>query len=163
MKFFIDQHGCAKNQTDGELIVGYLIKKGYEFTLNADEADFILTDMIDDPAFIKLDISDHEAVMDAARKYKPDVIINCAAYTNVDGCETNEETAFKANAIGPKNLAVAAETVDAKLIHISTDYVFNGCGTRPYVEEDAPDPVSAYGRTKMAGERYVQDFSHKYF
>ena len=98
-----------------------------------------------------------------AKSERPDVIINCAAFTNVDGCETNEDAAYKANAIGPRNLAIAASEVGAKLIHISTDYVFEGNGSRPYLEFDTPNPVSAYGRTKLAGENFVKEFADKYF
>ena len=101
--------------------------------------------------------------MNFARAEKPDAIINCAAFTNVDGCETNEDAAFKANAIGPRNLAIASRETGAKLIHVSTDYVFEGNGTRPYVESDTPNPVSAYGRTKLAGEQFVRDFADRYF
>lgn len=93
----------------------------------------------------------------------PDVIINCAAYTDVDGCERNTHLAGKINALGPRNLAIAAQKVGAKIIHISTDYVFNGCGSRPYVESDAPGPVSAYGRSKLMGEKYVSEFCNKHF
>ncbi|MCR4674301.1 MAG: dTDP-4-dehydrorhamnose reductase [Lachnospiraceae bacterium] len=128
-----------------------------------DTVSFIKTDMIEGEGITVLDISDIEAVMAMAKKEQPDVIINCAAFTNVDGCETNEDAAYKANAIGPRNLAIAASEVGAKLIHISTDYVFEGNGTRPYLEFDAPNPVSAYGRTKLAGENFVKEFADKYF
>ena len=94
---------------------------------------------------------------------KPDVIINCAAFTNVDGCEKEEDKAFVANAIGPRNLAIASNKYGAKLIHVSTDYVFNGNATKPLIETDTPDPVSAYGRTKLAGENFVRDFSDRFF
>ena len=74
----------------------------------------------------ELDISNYKAVDDFIRRYKPDVIINCAAYTNVDGCETNHDAAYKANALGPRNLAQAAEKMGSRLVHVSTDYVFSG-------------------------------------
>jgi len=111
----------------------------------------------------ELDIAD----LNSARKYilniKPNVIINCAAYTNVDGCETNEDMAFKANAIGPRNLAIISEEIGAKLIHISTDYVFEGNGSKPYREYDIPKPNSVYGNTKYLGEEYVKQFCSRYF
>jgi dTDP-4-dehydrorhamnose reductase len=111
----------------------------------------------------ELDIAD----LNSARKYilniKPNVIINCAAYTNVDGCETNEDMAFKANAIGPRNLAIISEEIRAKLIHISTDYVFQGNGSKPYREYDIPKPNSVYGNTKYLGEEYVKQFCSRYF
>ena len=125
--------------------------------------EFIKTDMIDMEGVIKLDISDLEAVRKVCADNHPDVIINCAAFTNVDGCEEKEDVAYQANAIGPKNLAIVAKENDIKLIHISTDYVFAGDGSKPYVETDEPNPVSAYGRTKLAGEKFVQENADKYF
>ena len=138
--------------------LGRAIQKEY-----GSEADFIRTDMIEGEGITILDISDVDAVMSICKKEKPDVIINCAAYTNVDGCEVNEDLAYKANAIGPRNLAIAATEVGAKLIHVSTDYVFAGDATSPYTEFDTPNPVSAYGRTKLAGENFVKEFGTKYF
>ncbi len=110
-----------------------------------------------------LDITDAEAVLKYMQDIKPYAVVNCAAYTNVDGCEKNEETAMKINALGPRNLACAASETGAKFVHISTDYVFPGDGKRPYRETDEPAPVSAYGRTKLAGERFTRDFSDKWF
>jgi dTDP-4-dehydrorhamnose reductase len=111
----------------------------------------------------QLDITDINAVKEYVIDLKPQVIINCAAYTNVDACEANEDIAFKVNAIGPRNLAIAAEETGAKLIHISTDYVFSGIGTVPYGEYDITNPQSIYGKTKLMGEDYVKQFSSKYF
>lgn len=110
-----------------------------------------------------LDISDITAVKSLVAAEKPDVIINCAAYTNVDGCESDYETAFKVNAMGVRNLAVAAKSVNAKLVHVSTDYVFAGNGKRPYVEWDKVDPQSAYGASKALGEKYALAFCDKTF
>ena len=113
----------------------------------------------------ELDISNYKAVDDFIRRYKPDVIINCAAYTNVDGCEANHDAAYKANALGPRNLAQAAEKMGARLVHVSTDYVFSGrenCGV-PQDEACLPGPISAYGSTKLMGEKYVQRFCHRHF
>ena len=138
--------------------LGRAIQKEY-----GDTVEFLRTDFIDAEGITRLDISDIDQVMNFARAEKPDAIINCAAFTNVDGCETNEDAAFKANAIGPRNLAIASRETGAKLIHVSTDYVFEGNGTRPYVESDTPNPVSAYGRTKIAGEQFVRDFADRYF
>ena len=138
--------------------LGRAIQKEY-----GDTVEFLRTDFIDAEGITRLDISDIDQVMNFARAEKPDAIINCAAFTNVDGCETNEDAAFKANAIGPRNLAIASRETGAKLIHVSTDYVFEGNGTRPYVESDIPNPVSAYGRTKLAGEQFVRDFADRYF
>lgn len=111
----------------------------------------------------ELDITDIKAVMDFVEQVKPYAIINCAAHTNVNACESQEVLAYKINAIGPRNLAIAATEYDAKLIHISTDYVFAGDGDKPYREYDEVNPQSAYGRTKLQGERFVQQFAKKYF
>ena len=108
----------------------------------------------------ELDISNYKAVDDYIRRFKPDVIINCAAYTNVDGCEVNHDAAYKANALGPRNLAQAAEKMGARLVHVSTDYVFSGKenGGIPQDEACIPNPISAYGSTKLVGEKYVERF-----
>ena len=111
----------------------------------------------------QVDITQSDELIAYIRDINPYAVVNCAAYTNVDGCEKNEDLAMKINAIGPRNLAVAAREVGAKLVHISTDYVFPGNGTSPYKEFDATSPKSAYGRTKLAGENFVKDFSDKYF
>ena len=111
----------------------------------------------------ELDIKDKEAVMAYVKNSKPNIIINCAAYTNVDGCENNKDNAFLVNAIGARNMAIAAEKVNAKLVHISTDYVFAGNGSKPYREFDIPNPQSIYGASKYLGEQYVWDFCSRFF
>lgn len=128
-----------------------------------DEVEFINTDVCGGEGVTALDISDVDAVLALVRRERPQVIINCAAHTNVDACEKELDAAYRINAIGPRNLAIAAADIDAKMIHVSTDYVFAGNGTRPYTEFDEPGPVSAYGRTKLAGERFVREFAKKYF
>lgn len=110
-----------------------------------------------------LDISDISAVNEFVNANKPDVIINCAAMTNVDGCESDYVTAFKVNALGVKNLAVCAEKIGAKFVHVSTDYVFAGNGTKPYCEWDKVDPQSVYGASKALGEKYALAFCKKSF
>jgi len=104
-----------------------------------------------------------DKVVDKVVSEKTDIIINCAAYTDVDGCENNKDTAFKVNALGAKNLAVAAEKVGAKLVHVSTDYIFNGLGEQPYKEFENSDPQTVYGQSKLLGEKFVQQFSSKFF
>ena len=113
----------------------------------------------------ELDITNYKMVDDFIRRQRPDVIINCAAFTNVDGCEVNHATAFKANAIGPRNLAQAATKTGARLVHVSTDYVFSGRenGGIPQDEATIPGPISAYGSTKLMGEKYVEQFCHRHF
>lgn len=110
-----------------------------------------------------LDITNLDAVTSLCKEVKPYAIINCAAFTNVDGCEVNVDAAYKLNAIGPRNLSIASTAVGAKLMHISTDYVFAGNGTRPYIEFDTPSPKSMYGTTKLAGEEFVKQFAKDFF
>ena len=110
-----------------------------------------------------LDITQIQNVMQYVEEQKPYAIINCAAHTAVDACETDEDNAFRINALGPRNLSIAASKVDAKMIHISTDYVFSGDATKPYREMDKVDPQGVYGKTKLEGENYVKEFSQKHF
>lgn len=100
-----------------------------------------------------LDITDADAVLDAVRP--GDVVLNCAAYTAVDAAETDEDAAAAVNATGPRILAEACARVGARLVHVSTDYVFPGDASTPYEVDDATGPRTAYGRTKLAGERAV--------
>ena len=139
--------------------LGRAIRKEYA----ASDVEFINTDVVEGEGGVSLDITDVDAVLKLVRAEKPDVIINCAAHTNVDKCEEQWDLAYKINAIGPRNLSIAATEVDAKMIHVSTDYVFEGNGTRPYTEFDAPNPVSAYGKTKLEGENFVKEFAKKHF
>ncbi|MBQ0027102.1 MAG: dTDP-4-dehydrorhamnose reductase [Lachnospiraceae bacterium] len=139
--------GC-NGQLGREINKFYADKRGIEF-VNTD---------VDE-----LDITDIEAVMELCRGEKPYAIINCAAYTAVDACETNQDLAFKINTLGPRNLAIAATEVGAKLVHISTDYVFDGTKQTPYMEYDKPQPQSVYGITKSRAEDMVKHFCHRYF
>jgi dTDP-4-dehydrorhamnose reductase len=104
---------------------------------------------------VELDITDREKVMKAVAAAKPDVVLNCAAITNVDGCEKNEALADRVNADGAEIVALAAQAAGARLVHISTDYVFDGSGTAPYRETDPTCPNNAYGRSKLKGEERV--------
>ena len=121
--------------------------------------ELICTDVAD------LDITDEKAVMEFVTNAKPDYIINCAAYTAVDKAEEAGEIVRKINADGPKNLAIAAKTVDAPLVHISTDYVFGGDLDieKEYKEEDEKHPVTAYGITKLEGEEKIKENTDKYY
>lgn len=103
----------------------------------------------------ELDITNRSAITDFVRLENIDTIVNCAAYTNVDRAEEDEQTAYLLNALAAENLAVAAEEAGAMLIHISTDYVFSGKAYLPYRESDTPCPQTAYGRTKLAGEQLI--------
>jgi len=103
-----------------------------------------------------LDIASADAVERCIRDQRPDAVINCAAWTDVDGCETNPEKAYAANAFGPKNLARASRAIESAFITISTDYVFDGTKGAPYTQEDTPRPISVYGESKLDGERRAQ-------
>lgn len=110
-----------------------------------------------------LDITKLDQVKKVLLEEKPDVVINCAAATNVDGCESNEDLAFKINTLGPRNLAMVCEELGAKIVQVSTDYVFSGVGTKPLTEYDLTAPYSVYGKTKLAGENFVKELSSKYY
>ncbi len=110
-----------------------------------------------------LDITNLESVLDCINEVNPDIIINCAAYTNVDGCEENQDLAYKINGIGARNLAIVSNKNDIKLLHISTDFVFDGETDGVYTEFDVTNPLSVYGKSKKAGEDFIKKMSSKYF
>lgn len=130
------------------------------------EYSLVNTD-VSDPGFVKvdkkLDITNIEEVEQFVSEVKPYAVINCAAYTAVDAAETHLDLNYKINALGPRNLAIAAEKYGAKLVHISTDYVFPGTSESPLTEFDPVGPKSVYGITKLAGENFVKEFSRHYF
>jgi dTDP-4-dehydrorhamnose reductase len=105
----------------------------------------------------ELDLRDPESIRLVMRDVKPQLVINAAAYTAVDAAETDEAGALAVNAEGPQVLALASKKVDALLVHFSTDYVFDGSKNIPYVESDSPNPLNAYGRTKLAGEEAIRN------
>lgn len=123
------------------------------------EEELICTDVEE------LDITNLEAVQKFVENVKPDLIINCAAYTAVDKAEEQEELAYKINAIGPKNLAIASKQNDSILVHISTDYVFGGDKPveQDYSEDDEKNPQAVYGTTKLAGEKFIEENCSKYY
>lgn len=121
------------------------------------DTELILTDVKE------LDITDVIAVHKFVAEQKPDVIINCAAHTQVDKCEEQVDLAYKINAIGPKNLASAAFEIGAEIVQISTDYVFDGEGNSYLTEFDAPNPQTVYGRTKLDGENFVKTLNPKHY
>jgi dTDP-4-dehydrorhamnose reductase len=106
-----------------------------------------------------LDIASADACEGLISETKPDIVINAAAYTDVDGCETNREKCFSVNAEGVKNIALACGDRGIKVVHFSTDYVFDGKKGTPYVEDDTCNPINVYGQSKLAGEQYLQQFS----
>ena len=111
----------------------------------------------------KLDITGFEQVQRVVEALRPDCIVNAAAYTNVDGAETNVPLAYAVNALGPRNLAVVAAACDIPLMHVSTDYVFDGRSAVPYHEFDRPNPLSVYGASKLAGEEAIRSLHRRHF
>lgn len=111
----------------------------------------------------QLDIGDHDAVMRTVPLLRPDAVMNLAAFTNVDGNESDPSRAFRDNAVGPHSLALAAAACGAMVVHVSTDYVFDGTKGTPYDEADAPRPLSVYGRAKLAGESAVRHALPEHF
>lgn len=111
----------------------------------------------------ELDITSIDDTLKLVKDAKPNIIINCAAHTGVDACETDSDNAFRINALGPRNLSIAATEVNAKMLHISTDYVFDGQANKPYIEIDKPNPQGVYGSTKLAGEEFVKQFADRFF
>ncbi|RLG13260.1 dTDP-4-dehydrorhamnose reductase [Candidatus Pacearchaeota archaeon] len=110
----------------------------------------------------KLDISNLKQVLQVFEEYKPDVVINCSAYNLVDRAEEEKEIAYKTNAIGPKNLAFACQEYNTFLIHYSTDYVFDGKKETLYTEEDIPNPLSEYAKSKYLGEIFLKEETDRY-
>lgn len=104
----------------------------------------------------ELDIGDAQTVMSAIQSQRPDLIINAGAYTAVDKAESEPHLAERANTTGPHNLALAARATGARLLHLSTDFVFDGLASKPYATDAPPHPQSTYGRTKRGGEEAVQ-------
>jgi dTDP-4-dehydrorhamnose reductase len=105
------------------------------------------------------DITDLQGTLAAVNDVAPDVVVHLAAFTQVDACEGEREEAFRVNALGAMNVARAARVVNAHLVYISTDYVFDGTKTQPYIETDEPHPINYYGLTKLCGEIYVKDLT----
>ena len=111
----------------------------------------------------EMDITDIDKVLETVREVKPYAIINCAAHTAVDACETQGDSAYRINAVGPRNLSIAAAETGAKMVQVSTDYVFAGDAKSPYTEFDKVNPQGMYGATKLAGEQFVQQFAKDWF
>jgi dTDP-4-dehydrorhamnose reductase len=110
-----------------------------------------------------IEIANEEAVANKLRELQPGVVVNTAAMHNVEDCESQPDRAFAVNALGVRNLALTARDIGAVLIHISTDYVFDGCKVSPYQEQDPPRPLSVYGNSKLAGEYFVRSTLDKHF
>lgn len=132
----------------GKEVTRSLINKGYEFLACSRN---------------EMDITNQEQTLQKVSIFKPEVIIHCAAFTKVDAAEQEPDEAYMVNAVGSRNVALAAEHSGAKLVYISTDYVFDGVGIVPYNEYDNTNPMSVYGKSKRAGEILVQSLCSRYF
>lgn len=140
------------------LITGSNGMLGYDLKeVLKDEHELILT------TSKTLDITDKEQVIEFVEDSKPDIIINSAAYTDVDGCEENKDLAYSVNGEGVRNLALACREVDCALLHISTDYVFDGTARDPITEDGEIGPISVYGKSKLEGEKAILEILDKYF
>ncbi len=112
---------------------------------------------------LTLDITDSAKTYKEVTKINPDIVIHCAAYTDVDGCETSRDLTFRINALGTRNIALACQRFDIELLYISTDFVFNGEKGEPYLEFDRPDPQSIYAKSKYWGELYVNSLLNRFY
>jgi dTDP-4-dehydrorhamnose reductase len=112
---------------------------------------------------LDLDITDRSAVAARVAEVMPELVVNAAAYTNVDRAEADELNAYKVNALGPQNLALACQDAGVPMLHVSTDFVFNGESDTPYTEFDTPDPRGVYGKSKYAGEQYVAGLLDRFY
>ena len=153
-----DSSSPVTRESSRLLIIGGNGMLAHAVTLLA-PAGYLLTS-VDLPEF---DMTDEARLHSCVDKLNPDVIINCAAYTNVDGCETNQDLATRVNGVAVGYLAEAAHRVDATLVHISTDYVFDGKKNGHYVETDKTAPESVYGKTKLLGEQEIRDSKLKHY
>ncbi|RAK12621.1 dTDP-4-dehydrorhamnose reductase [Halanaerobium saccharolyticum] len=139
--------------TGGDGQLGYdLVKKLNELDIGhigVDKEDF--------------DLTNEKETKDFILNYNPDIIVHCAAYTDVDQAEIEKELCYQVNVEGTKHLAEAAKVLDAKMLYISTDYVFDGQGKKPFEVTDQPNPINYYGETKYKGEQEVQRLLDKYF
>ena len=153
----------------GHDVVNELDRRAYEST--GSDIQAVYSGVNDGSAvttapYVQMDITDEAAVRRTIEELKPDVIIHCAAWTNVDGAEApeNREKVHQINAVGTENIARAAKAVDAKMVYISTDYVFDGQGTRPWEPDDkCYAPLNVYGQSKLDGELAVSRILEKYF
>ena len=139
------------------LILGANGMLGKDLVPIASAKNHVLGRDIDD-----FDIADQERVQKELIALRPQVVINAAGYTDVDGCESRRELAFFVNAEGARNIALGCAAIRAKMIHLSSDYVFDGSSRIPYREEDLPNPLNVYGSSKLQGERYIQEILENY-
>lgn len=138
---------CGADGRVGRKMTELLKKSGVEL---------LLTDVDD------VDITDYHGVMEYAHMNRPHYIVNCAGYTDVSLCEEHMEQAFKVNALGARNLSVAARKGKTRMVQLSTDDVFDGTTMTPYTEFDTPNPQTVYGKSKLAGENFVREFCNRH-
>lgn len=154
----IHQRGSSMKNIKKVWIVGAEGRLGREMTALIDQREIeVLTTDVDD-----VDITDNTSIIRYGDMNRPDVIINCAGLTSLEACEKDPDKAYQINAIGARNVSIAASKIGARLIHISTDDVFGGDEKVPYTEFAVPVPQSVYGKSKLAGEMFVKQFGHKY-
>ncbi len=139
-------------------VVKELLKEGREVIATGRKDNTTLCS-----SYVKLDINNYQEVKKVIKDIKPAVVIHCAAWTNVDGAEDNIEEVFKTNYGGTKNIALGCKEVGAKMIYISTDYVFNGKGVKPFREDDKKEPLNVYGLSKSVSEDLVMNLLDKYY
>lgn len=139
------------------LVTGVKGQLGREIIRQGSEHELVLTDRA------KLDITNGSDVRELFRAVKPEAVIHCAAYTNVDGAEADPDGAFKVNVIGSQNIASGCLETGARLVQVSTDYVFDGTASEPYREFDPVNPQSVYGRTKWQGEELVRQILGRHY
>lgn len=140
------------------LVVGSNGQLGTDMVRLATEQGYVVVGI----DFPQIDITNKKSVETVFETNEPEYVINCAAFTAVDDCETRQKDAFAVNAEGPSNLAAIANEWNAGLVHISTDYVFDGTKQTPYIETDIPGPQTVYGKSKLEGEQGIQRISRKY-
>jgi len=121
------------------------------------------SDVVSSLTHSEIELSNLESVSGRLQEIRPDIVVNTAAMHHVDNCEREPEKAFAVNGIGARNLATVSRDIGAVLMHVSTDYVFDGSKGNPYIEEDAPRPLNVYGNTKLAGEYFVRSTAQKHF
>ena len=146
------------------LIIGSRGMLGQELTNIVKQSgyDAVYADIAPGDNEVKIDITDKTSLVELVKEYKPEVIFNCSAFTDVDGAEEKEELANQINGYGAENLAIAAKECGALLVHVSTDYVFSGDADKPYMPNDPVDPQGAYGRSKLLGEQLIQNSGCKW-
>ncbi len=126
-----------------------------------------LLETMGDHTFLPIDLPEHDFTTDATFQamidFAPEIVIHGGAFTHVDGCETDPDTAYRVNALGTQNVALACQTCGATMLYVSTNEVFDGAQKEPYLEFDPPNPVGVYGKSKLAGEMYVRALLRKFY